>query len=77
MPDDLSLASSQTLEKIEEAAIEELTHTKNVCMSYNGFYASFSFILSTLVVSTTSAAIFYVKLQKINRAKSQDFYVKS
>lgn len=77
MPDDLSLASSQTLEKIEEAAIEELTHTNNVCMSYNGFYASFTFILSTLVVSTTSAAIFYIKLQNINRAKSQDLYVKS
>ncbi|XP_046738398.1 uncharacterized protein LOC124406821 isoform X2 [Diprion similis] len=69
MPDDLSLASNLALEKIEEMAVEEFSNTRKVCMSNAGFYATFSLLLSLLVVSTISSAIFYLKLQRIRAAK--------
>ncbi|XP_063986064.1 EGF-like domain-containing protein 1 [Diachasmimorpha longicaudata] len=73
MPDDLSLASSQSLESLEETAIAELTFEQSICMSYTGFYTSFSFILSILVITTSSAAVMYLKLQKISREKNPEY----
>ncbi|GAB1862809.1 ZP domain-containing protein [Camponotus japonicus] len=72
MLDDLSTASSQILESMEETAVETMTKTKDVCMSNSGFYTTFSLMLSTLFVATISAAVFYIKLQRIRRTKFVD-----
>lgn len=72
LPDDLSLASSLSLEKLEETALDEINQARNVCMSYGGFYISFSLMLAILVTTTMSSAIFYTKLQRISRSKNPD-----
>lgn len=72
MLDDLSTASSQILESMEEAAVEAMTKTNNVCMSNGGFYTAFSLILSMLSFATISAAVLYVKLYRIRRTKFVD-----
>ncbi|XP_043286507.1 uncharacterized protein [Venturia canescens] len=72
LPDDLSLASSLSLEKMEETALDEISQARNVCMSYEGFYISFSLMLAILVTTTMSSAIFYTKLQRIARSKNPD-----
>ncbi|XP_011259963.1 uncharacterized protein LOC105253552 isoform X2 [Camponotus floridanus] len=72
MLDDLSTASSQILESMEETAVETMTKTKDVCMSNSGFYTTFSVMLSTLFITTISAAVFYIKLQRIRRTKFVD-----
>lgn len=72
MPDDLSLASSQSLENLENTAINEISLTRNVCMSYSGFYGSFSVMVGILVASTMSTIILYTKTQRIAREKSYD-----
>ncbi|XP_070163556.1 uncharacterized protein [Polyergus mexicanus] len=72
MLDDLSTASSQILESMEETAVETMIKTKDVCMSNGGFYTTFSVMLSTLFVATISAAVFYIKLQRIRRTKFVD-----
>ncbi|XP_015600177.1 uncharacterized protein LOC107270055 isoform X2 [Cephus cinctus] len=71
MPDDLSQASVQALEKME-MTIDEISQIRNVCMSHGGFYAMFSLLLSFLVITTISTAILYLKLQKIRTAKGSD-----
>ncbi|XP_029047409.2 uncharacterized protein LOC114878135 [Osmia bicornis bicornis] len=71
MVDDLSKASSQVLEHLEESAIEEMARTTtNVCMTYTGFYTAIFFLLSTIFVATISAVTLYVKLQRVYRSKS-------
>ncbi|XP_014469202.1 PREDICTED: uncharacterized protein LOC106741582 [Dinoponera quadriceps] len=72
MLDDLSAASSHILESMEETAIEAMTKEKNVCMSNGGFYTAFSLMLSTLSIATVSAAVLYVKLQRVRRTKFVD-----
>lgn len=72
MLDDLSAASSQILESMEETAIEKMTKATNVCMSNSGFYTTFSVMLSTLFIATISTAVLYVKLQRIRRTKFVD-----
>ncbi|XP_044588455.1 uncharacterized protein LOC123267715 isoform X1 [Cotesia glomerata] len=72
MPDDLSLASSQSLENLENTAINEISLTRSVCMSYSGFYGSFSVMVGILVASTMSTIILYTKTQRIAREKSYD-----
>ncbi|XP_018313909.1 uncharacterized protein [Mycetomoellerius zeteki] len=72
MLDDLSTASSQILESMEETAVETMTKAKEVCMSNSGFYTTFSLMLSTLFVATISAAVLYIKLQRIRRPKFVD-----
>ncbi|XP_011636579.1 uncharacterized protein LOC105426874 isoform X1 [Pogonomyrmex barbatus] len=72
MLDDLSTASSQILDSMEETAVEALTKAKEVCMSNSGFYTTFSLMLSTLFIATISAAVLYIKLQRIRRPKSVD-----
>ncbi|EZA58941.1 hypothetical protein X777_16900 [Ooceraea biroi] len=72
MLDDLSAASSQILESMEETAIEAMTKVNNVCMSNGGFYMAFSLMLSTLFVAIVSAAVLYIKLQRIRRTKCVD-----
>ncbi|XP_012057188.1 PREDICTED: uncharacterized protein LOC105620294 [Atta cephalotes] len=72
MLDDLSTASSQILESMEETAVETMTKAKEVCMSNGGFYTTFSLMLSTLFVATISAAVLYIKLQRIRRPKFVD-----
>ncbi|XP_032674491.1 uncharacterized protein LOC116845648 isoform X2 [Odontomachus brunneus] len=72
MLDDLSTASSQVLENMEETAIEAMTKEKNVCMSNGGFYTAFSLMLSILSIATVSAAVLYVKLQRVRRTKFVD-----
>ncbi|KAM0724405.1 Cuticlin-4 [Formica fusca] len=72
MLDDLSTASSQVLESMEETAVETMIKEKDVCMSNGGFYTTFSLMLSTLSVAIISAAVFYIKLQRIRRTKFVD-----
>ncbi|XP_050448165.1 uncharacterized protein LOC126849877 [Cataglyphis hispanica] len=72
MLDDLSTASSQILESMEETAVETMTKAKDVCMSNGGFYTTFSLMLSTLFVATISAAVLYIKLQRIRTTKFVD-----
>lgn len=72
MLEDLSAASSQILESMEETAIESMAKVNNVCMSNGGFYATFSLMLSMLSVATVSAAVLYIKLQRIRRTKLVD-----
>lgn len=72
MLDDLSTASSQILESMEETAVETIIKAKDFCMSNNGFYTTFSFMLSTLFIATISAAVFYIKLQRIRTTKFVD-----
>nr|XP_012223420.1 PREDICTED: uncharacterized protein LOC105672823 [Linepithema humile] len=72
MLDDLSTASSQILESMEETAVEAMTKTNNVCMSNSSFYTTFSFMLSTLFFATISAAVLYIKLERIRRTKSMN-----
>ncbi|EFN80393.1 uncharacterized protein LOC105186910 isoform X2 [Harpegnathos saltator] len=72
MLDDLSAASNQILESMEETAIETMTKEKNVCMSNGGFYTTFSLMLSMLSIAIVSAAVFYIKLQRIRRTKFVD-----
>ncbi|XP_018357597.1 PREDICTED: uncharacterized protein LOC108757627 [Trachymyrmex cornetzi] len=72
MLDDLSTASSQILESMEETAVETMTKAKEVCMSNGGFYTTFSLMLSTLFVATISAAVLYIKLQRTRRPKFVD-----
>ncbi|XP_048505752.1 uncharacterized protein LOC105692110 isoform X2 [Athalia rosae] len=72
MPEDLSTASNLALEKIEEMAVEEFSSVNNICMSNTGFYTTFSFMLSLLVASIVSSAIFYLKLQTIRAAKTMN-----
>ncbi|XP_076286288.1 uncharacterized protein LOC143211973 isoform X2 [Lasioglossum baleicum] len=72
MVDDLSEASSQVLENLEHIDVEQVaktTTTTNVCMTYSGFFVASSFMMSTVVVTTISALIFYVKLQRVYRSK--------
>ncbi|XP_076248443.1 uncharacterized protein LOC143188203 [Calliopsis andreniformis] len=70
MVDDLSEASSQSLEHLEETAVEEVARTAmNVCMTYSGFYATISLMLGTIVVTTISTVVFYVKLQRVYKSK--------
>ncbi|XP_076386202.1 uncharacterized protein LOC100877451 isoform X2 [Megachile rotundata] len=71
MEDDLSKASNQVLEKLEETAVEEIVRTTmNVCMTYSGFYTAIFFLLSTIFVATISAVTLYIKLQRVYRSKS-------
>ncbi|XP_033329225.2 uncharacterized protein LOC117221951 isoform X1 [Megalopta genalis] len=71
MVDDLSEASSHVLENLEHTNVEEVAKTTtNVCMTYSGFLVAASFMMSTVVVTTISALIFYVKLQRVYRSKS-------
>lgn len=72
MLDDLSAASSQILDSMEETAVEAMIKAKEVCMSNSGFYTTFSLMLSTLFVATISAAVLYVKLQRIRNPKFVD-----
>ncbi|XP_036151368.1 uncharacterized protein LOC105830069 isoform X2 [Monomorium pharaonis] len=72
MLDDLSTASSQVLDRMEETAVEEMIKTKEVCMSNSGFYTTFSLMLSTIFVATISAAVLYIKLQRIRSPKFVD-----
>ncbi|XP_072744483.1 uncharacterized protein [Anoplolepis gracilipes] len=72
MLDDLSTASNQILESMEETAVETMIKAKDVCMSNSSFYTTFSLMLSTLFVATISAAVFYIKLQRIRRTKIAD-----
>ncbi|XP_029163480.1 uncharacterized protein LOC114934932 [Nylanderia fulva] len=72
MLDDLSTASNRILESMEETAVETMIKAKDVCMSNNGFYTTFSLMLSTLFVATISAAVLYIKLQRIRRTKFVD-----
>ncbi|KZC08373.1 hypothetical protein WN55_09277 [Dufourea novaeangliae] len=70
MVDDLTEASNQLLEHLEHTDIEEVSRTRtNVCMTYSGFFLAISFMLSTMVVTTISALVFYVKLQRLYRSK--------
>lgn len=43
-----------------------------VCLSYSGFYAAFATILVALAFSSLSAALLYVKLQRVRYEKGQD-----
>jgi len=72
MLDDLSTATSQVLESMEETAIEAMTKLNNVCMSNGGFYMAFSLMLSSLFVAIMSAAVLYIKLQRMRRTKCVD-----
>ncbi|XP_011866142.1 PREDICTED: uncharacterized protein LOC105561087 [Vollenhovia emeryi] len=72
MLDDLSAASSQVLDSMEETAVEAMVKAKEVCMSTSGFYTTFILMLSTLFIATISAAVLYVKLQRIRRPKFVD-----
>jgi len=72
MLDDLSTASNQILDSMEETAVEAMTKVKEVCMNNSVFYTTFSLMLSTLFVATISAAVLYVKLQRIRRPKFVD-----
>lgn len=72
MLDDLSTASSQILDSMEEIAVETLIKEKEVCMSNSGFYTTFFLMLSTLFVAIISAVVLYVKLQRIRRPKFED-----
>lgn len=69
MVDDLSTASNQALEQLEETIIDKLPGHANVCMTQNGFYTAMSFLLSTVFITTVSAVALYVKLQKVYRTK--------
>ncbi|XP_076681474.1 uncharacterized protein LOC143375823 isoform X2 [Andrena cerasifolii] len=72
MVDDLSEASSQALEHLEEIAVEQQVArtTTNVCMTNNGFYTAISLMLSTVVLTTISTVALYIKLQRVYRSKS-------
>lgn len=71
MVDDLSKASNQVLEQLEETAIEEVARNSiNVCMTHSGFYTAISFFLTTILVTTISAVTLYVKLQRIYGSKA-------
>ncbi|XP_077254633.1 uncharacterized protein LOC143893292 [Temnothorax americanus] len=72
MLDDLSTASSQVLDSMEETAVETMIKAKEVCMSNSGFYTTFFLMLSTIFVATISAVVLYVKLQRIRRPKFVD-----
>ncbi|XP_076170628.1 uncharacterized protein LOC143148302 [Ptiloglossa arizonensis] len=70
MADDLSEASYQVLEHLEQTAVEEVARTTtDICMTYSGFYTAISLMLSTVVVTTVSAVMLYVKLQRVYRSK--------
>ncbi|XP_061930281.1 uncharacterized protein LOC108002970 isoform X2 [Apis cerana] len=71
MVDDLSKASNQVLEQLEETAIEEVARNSiNVCMTHSGFYTAISFFLTTILVTTISAVTLYVKLQRVYGSKA-------
>ncbi|CAK9802549.1 cut-4 [Anthophora plagiata] len=71
MVDDLSKASNQVLEQLEETAVEEVARTTtNLCMTYSGFYTAISFMFSTVLLATISAVALYVKLQRVYRSKT-------
>ncbi|CAK9829444.1 hypothetical protein ANTRET_LOCUS6785 [Anthophora retusa] len=71
MVDDLSKASNQVLEQLEETAVEEVARTTmNLCMTYSGFYTAISFMFSTVLLATISAVALYVKLQRVYRSKA-------
>ncbi|KAH0955197.1 hypothetical protein HN011_010539 [Eciton burchellii] len=72
MLDDLSTATSQVLESMEETAIEAMTKLNNVCMSNGGFYMAFSLMLSSLFVAIMSAVVLYIKLQRMRKTKCVD-----
>lgn len=72
MLDDLSIVSSQILNNMEKPAIEMITKTKEICMSNNGFYTTFSLMLSTLFIAITNAGVLYVKLQRVRKSKLID-----
>ncbi|KAL0118407.1 hypothetical protein PUN28_009220 [Cardiocondyla obscurior] len=72
MLDDLSAASNQILNSMEETAVEAMTKTKEVCMDNNVFYTTFFLMMSTLLVATISTAVLYIKLQQIRRSKFVD-----
>ncbi|KOC61498.1 hypothetical protein WH47_05102 [Habropoda laboriosa] len=70
MVDDLSKASNQVLEQLEETAVEQVARTTvNLCMTYSGFYTAISFMFSTVLIATISAVALYVKLQRVYRSK--------
>ena len=70
MVDDLSKASNQILQQLEETAVEEVAASAtNVCMTYSGFYTAISFFLTTILVTTISAVTLYVKLQRVYGSK--------
>lgn len=69
MVEDLSKASNQVLEQLEETVVEEVARSLNVCMTHSGFYTAISFFLTTILVTTTSAVTLYVKLQRVYGSK--------
>lgn len=70
MVEDLSKASNQVLEQLEETVVEEVARSSmNVCMTYSGFYTAISFFLTTILVTTISAVTLYVKLQRVYGSK--------
>ncbi|KAK0177326.1 hypothetical protein PV328_001394 [Microctonus aethiopoides] len=72
MPDDLTLASSKSLENRENTAITNISLGRNICMSYGGFYISFTLIFASLGITTVSSIFFYIKNQKFIARKSYD-----
>ncbi|KAG7211234.1 hypothetical protein KM043_010547 [Ampulex compressa] len=73
MLEDLGGASGKILERMEESAAEEMARaSKNVCMTNTGFYAAFTLMLSTAILGTISAAVLYVKLQRVYGTKRFD-----
>ncbi|XP_039314434.1 uncharacterized protein LOC105196070 isoform X2 [Solenopsis invicta] len=72
MLDDLSTATHQILESMEETAVNAMIKAKEVCMSNSGFYTTFSLMLSTIFIATISTAVLYIKLQRIRRSKFVD-----
>ncbi|XP_053994751.1 uncharacterized protein LOC128885036 [Hylaeus volcanicus] len=70
MEDDLSEASSQVSEHLEHPAAEEVPRiTTDICMTYGGFYTAISLMLSTVVLTTISTVVLYVKLHRVYRSK--------
>ncbi|XP_076623670.1 uncharacterized protein LOC143343053 [Colletes latitarsis] len=70
MEDDLSEASSQILEHLAQTTTEEvLRTTTDICMTYAGFYTASSLMLSTVVLTTITAVVLYLKLQRVYRSK--------
>ncbi|XP_076225154.1 uncharacterized protein LOC116430426 isoform X1 [Nomia melanderi] len=78
MVDDLSEPSNQPMEQLEHidhlehieyTGVEQNPATTNVCMTYSGFFVATSFMTSTVVATTISALVFYIKLQRVYRSK--------
>ncbi|XP_043248214.1 uncharacterized protein LOC122395009 [Colletes gigas] len=70
MEDDLSEASNQILEHLAQTTTEEvLRTTTDICMTNAGFYTASSLMLSTVVLTTITAVVLYLKLQRVYRSK--------